>query len=381
MKRLFLSTSLVALASAASADAPRVVSDIAPVHSLVAQVMGDLGAPSLLVRPGASPHGYAMRPSEAAALSEADLIVIVGERLTPWLMRPIDALGDSAALLQLLEVDGITVLETRTGVTFERHSHDHGGHDHDHDHDHDHAHGDKDHDHDHDHAHGDKDHDHDHDHAHGDKDHDHDHDHAHDDHDHDHDHAHDDHDHDHDHAHDDHDHDHDHGPIDSHAWLDPANAALWLGAIAEQLAEIDPANAETYRANAAEGRAALASLQAEIAEALPAQSRDFIVFHDAYQYFESRFGISAAGSISLSEATPPSAARVAELNARITDLEIGCVFSEPQMNPGVINALNLPDTVRRLQIDPLGAAITPGADHYAATLRAVADSFAGCIGD
>jgi len=341
-------TALLLTSTAAMAEVPRVVTDIAPVHSLVAQVMGDLGQPDLLVRPGASPHGYSLRPTEARALDQADLVVMVGEGLTPWLMQPVQTLAGDAHLLELLGVEGATRLDRRKGATFERHSHGDGD----------------------DHGHGD----HDHDHAEADG-------HDHDDHDHDHDkadgHGHDDHDHDHARAHD-HD-DHDHGAFDSHAWLDPRNGAVWLDAIAGELAELDPENADTYRANAETGKAQLATLEADIAASLPENGTGFIVFHDAYQYFEARFGLAASGSISLSDATAPSAGRISELRDKIGDLGVTCVFTEPQFDPGIIAALGV-DDLNTAVLDPLGTfAFEPGADLYPQTLRAMGVAFAECL--
>ncbi|MGR3700170.1 MAG: metal ABC transporter solute-binding protein, Zn/Mn family, partial [Roseovarius sp.] len=111
------------LASGAMADAPRVATDIAPVHSLVARVMQGAGAPDVLVRPGASPHGYAMRPSEAAALEAADLVFWMGEGLTPWLEGAIDSLAAEAHVVALLGAADSRVLPFREGVEFAAHDH------------------------------------------------------------------------------------------------------------------------------------------------------------------------------------------------------------------------------------------------------------------
>ncbi|HAC48856.1 MAG TPA: zinc transporter, partial [Sulfitobacter sp.] len=114
------------LASAASplwADVPAVATDIAPVHALVSQVMEGVGTPDLIVPPRSSPHGYAMRPSEARSLSGADLVVWVGPLLTPWLADPLESLASSASHLALLEQPGTRVLAFREGSTFEAHDH------------------------------------------------------------------------------------------------------------------------------------------------------------------------------------------------------------------------------------------------------------------
>ena len=159
-KLLTLSVSAVLMGGTALADVPNVAVDIAPVHSLVARVMEGVGEPDLIVQPGASPHEYSLRPSEAAALQDADLIFWIGENLTPWMKDAVGTLATNASVTTLLETDGTTLLDFREGALFEAHDHDHGGHD---------DHGDEEHGHD---DHGDEEH------AEGDE-------HGHDDHDHD----------------------------------------------------------------------------------------------------------------------------------------------------------------------------------------------------
>ncbi|MEM8654964.1 MAG: zinc ABC transporter substrate-binding protein [Pseudomonadota bacterium] len=377
MRTLLPSTLVALLGSTALADAPRVVVDIAPVHSIVAAVMDGVGAPDLLIPAGASPHGYSLRPSEAQALSDADLVVWVGEGLSPWLEGPIETLAEKAHHVSLLGLPDTILLDIREGATFAAHDHDHGDHAHadkahdDHEgHDHKEAgHDDHDHDdHDHDeHAHDEHAHD-----AHGDKEAGHD-DHGHEDHDHDHA-AHDD---THEEAgHDDHGHAHADG-IDPHAWLDPRNAVIWAAALAEELAELDPGNAQAYADNAATFESNINAMIGDIEVKLTSvTSRDFVVFHDAYQYFETRFGLTAAGAISASDAEDPSPKRVAELREEIEQLGAVCALTEPQFNPGILNALG---DVRLGEIDPLGVAFEPGKDLYANVIRGMADSLTGCL--
>ena len=358
------------MATTALADAPRVATDIAPVHSLVSQVMKGVGEPDLIIPPSASPHGYAMRPSEARALSNAQLVVTVGHALTPWLEEPIENLAGEAVKLELMDISGMTLLSYREGDGFEAHDHDHGhGHGHDDHDDHDdHAEHDE-HDHDkhddHDHAKHEDDHD-DHDHA---KEEGHDHD--------DHDHAkHDDHD-----DHDEHDHAaHGEGETDPHIWLDPANGATALAAIAETLSEIDPENAATYQANAAEGQAVLATLTAEVqATVAPAAGKPFIVFHDAYQYFEGQFGLAAVASVLAGDAATPGAARMTELRDQVADAAAVCAFSEPQMNQGLLNTVVEGQGTKIAVLDPLGVDLPLGPDHYPTLLRNMAESLANCL--
>lgn len=370
-----LSVTAALMGGTALADVPNVAVDISPVHSLVARVMDGVGTPSLIVQQSASPHGYSLRPSEAAALQDADLVFWIGEDLTPWMEGAVETLAEDAAVTTLLEADGTTLLDFREGALFEAHDHgDHEGHE-DHDHD-DHAEAEEASHDDHDHDHDDHDHDHDHDH---DDDHAEAEEAAHDDHDHDHDHGDD-------HAHDDHDHDHDdhaghdHGEHDPHAWLSPQNASVWLNVIAGQLSAADPDNAGTYFANAAAAREEMEALSAEIAATLePVRGGSFIVFHDAYQYFETDFDFPASGAISLGDATDPSPARIAEIQERIQDEGVDCVLAEPQFNPGIVATVLDGTEANAGVIDPLGAELEPGPALYPQLLRNMAAAFAECL--
>ncbi|WP_386173775.1 zinc ABC transporter substrate-binding protein [Sulfitobacter sp. R86518] len=394
MRRL-LCTTLLFSAGLAHAEVPRVATDIAPVHSLVSMVMQGAGSPDLIIPPGASPHSYAMRPSEARAVAKADLVVWVGPSLAPWLEEPMSSLAQGAERLTLQDVEGIRLLTNRSGVAFEAHDHgDHEGHD-DHDGHDDHA-GHVDHE-GHDHSahegHGDhedhKDHDGHDDHA------------GHDDHgDHEgHDHAdhegHDDHKGHDDHAdHDGHDHEaheeadahegHNHAPgaLDPHIWLDPQNAIVWLDAIAVRLSAQDPENAELYADNAARAQAQLVDLQAGIqAELTPLRGQKFVVFHDAYHYFEARFDVEASAAISLSDGAAPSAARLAEVRDVVKDTQAACVFTEPQFNAGLVEALQDGTALKSASLDPIGAALEPGVDMYPALLRDLAAAFTSCLAE
>jgi zinc transport system substrate-binding protein len=311
--------SLLAVPCATALAAPPVVTDIAPVHALAARVMDGVATPELLIAPGTSPHGYSLRPSDARRLQDAQIIFWVGEALTPWLEDTLETLGQGATVAELMGADGTVLLPVRESARFE--AHDHGKPDAAHNHTHGHSHA-------HTHAHGAQDHD----------------------------------------------------GIDPHVWLDPMNARVWLGAMAEALATADPANAAAYRANAAAGQAEIDALVAEIGATLaPVAGRGFIVFHDAYQYFEARFGMQAAGAISLSDATTPSAARVAEIRETIVDLDALCVFSEPQFEPRLVATVTEATNARRGVLDPVGAALEPGAGFYPALLRGLAASMAECL--
>ncbi len=329
-----VSVAAILAGGTAIADVPAVAVDIAPVHSLVARVMQGVGEPSLIVKPGASPHEYSLRPSEANALQEADLVFWMGEDLTPWMENAVETLATNAAVTTLLEVDETNLLEFREGALFEAHDHDdHEDEDHD-DHDHD--------------EHAEKD------------------EHDHEEHD---DHA----------GHEGHE-GHDHGEHDPHAWLSPQNASAWLNVIAAQLSAADPENAGTYFANAAEGRAELETLVSDVDAILdPVRGGSFVVFHDAYQYFEADFDFAASGAISLGDASDPSPARIAEIQERIQEEGVDCVLAEPQFNPGLVATVLDGTEASTGVIDPLGAALEPGAGLYPLLITNMAQTLADCL--
>lgn len=332
MTRLLPAALACLLSSAALADAPKVVTDIAPVHSLVARVMDGLGTPELLVSSGQSPHTAALRPSQARALQGADLVIWIGPELTPWLEKPLATLAEGVTQVELLEVEGAAVRRYRDPgeeghEDHEEHDHeDHAGEDHE----------GRDHD---DHAEHDA-------HAEGE------------------------------------DHHHDHSGTDPHAWLDPANAQVWLSAIAENLAAKDADNAAAYRANAEAAITELTALTADLEKRLAgAKGLKVATFHDAYQYFEARFGIDSAGTLTLGDASSPSPARVAALRDTLAHDAIACVFTEPQFDTRLLEAAAEGSPAKIAVLDPLGANLEPGPELYRQLLTAMADSIAICLGE
>ena len=178
----------------------------------------------------------------------------------------------------------------------------------------------------------------------------------------------------------DHDHTHDHDATDPHAWLDPNNASVWLTRIAEVLSDLDPDNAARYAANADEAKARIAAEVEDAQDMLaPLAERNFIVFHDAYHYFEARFGIEATGALSLSDAVPPGPARVAEIRSDITDASVVCVFSEPQFSYGLVTTITDGTDVKTALLDPLGSGFEPGPDLYPSLIRDMATQFRDCL--
>uniref|UniRef100_UPI000AA99D28 zinc ABC transporter substrate-binding protein n=1 Tax=Pelagibacter ubique TaxID=198252 RepID=UPI000AA99D28 len=210
-----------------------------------------------------------------------------------------------------------------------------------------------------------------------------DHDHDHDDHgkkEDDHDHDHDDHgkkedDHD-DHGHDDHD-GHAHGEFDPHIWLDPINSKAILNEMAEHLIENDPKNEAKYKSNLAKALQEIDKLTIDVMTDL-SNSVSSIVFHDAYQYFEERFNVNVLGAFTVNTDVMPGAEQLAEIREIIEHDKVACVFSEPQFNPDIINAVAKDMKIKTGVLDPLGATLDPGKDLYFNLIRNMSASFKGC---
>lgn len=167
---------------------------------------------------------------------------------------------------------------------------------------------------------------------------------------------------------------------DMHLWLDPQNAKALLAEIEEVLSTADPENAERYEQNVKSAIAGIDALQAEIeAEIARVKGQPFIVFHDAYQYFENRFGIPASGSITVSPEVAPGAHRVAEMREKVERLGAICVFAEPQFEPKIINTVIEGTKARSGVLDPEGADIPNGPELYGTLLRNIAKSLRNCL--
>ena len=172
-----------------------------------------------------------------------------------------------------------------------------------------------------------------------------------------------------------------HGALDTHVWLDPRNAAAMARAIAAALVEADPENAAVYRANAARLDADLAVLERSLATRLaPVRDRPFVVFHDAYQYFEARFEVNAVGSITVSPESQPGAARLRELRQTVSSTGALCVFSEPQFEPRLVATVVEGTDARSGILDPLGADLPAGPEQYFSLMQAMTESLLACLG-
>ena len=341
--------SFLTLLSPANAEI-KVVASIKPIHSLASYLMDGVGTPDLIVDGYASPHGFALKPSHAKMLQEADIVFWVGEDLENFLEKPLGSIAKKAEKIELLQIKGLEILKFRERNIFDGHD-DHGHKDDDHD----------------DHAKKEDDHD---DHGHDDEHKDEHKEDGHDEHGHEDEHKED--------GHDEHGHEgHAHGEFDPHIWLDPLNAKVILKEMAEHLIENDEKNASTYKKNLKKGLKDLDKLVKNVKSDL---NKDFksIVFHDAYQYFENRFGVNILGAFTVNTDVLPGAEQLAEIREIIEHDKVTCVFSEPQFNPDIINAVAKDMNISTGVLDPLGATLDPGKDLYFDLIKNMSKSFKGC---
>jgi zinc transport system substrate-binding protein len=345
-----------------------VVSTIQPINSLVSAVIGNTGKNILLIPADVSPHDYKLKPSDTKKLQNANIIFFVSDHLESSVIKVFKNLPKNIKTVNLMEDAGIKHLAIRDNEAWERHDHDKHEKKHD-DHDHD--------------KHEKKHDDHDHDkHAKKHDDHDHDkHEKKHDDHDHDkHAKKHDDHDHDkHAKNHDDHD---DHEKEDDvHIWLSPDNAVKIIKKINKELSLFFPENAKTYDQNANQMIKRINQLKVELKNELSdIKDIPYVVFHDAYQYFETSFDLNAVGSVALEGDIASSPKQISFIKDKIVKLKASCVFQEPQFDSKLVKIVVEGTNAQIGTLDPLGVNIKRDKDFYLQLLRNMAKSLKDCLG-
>ncbi len=291
------------LPTAVHAEGVDVVVTIKPIHSLVAQVMEGVAAPTLLVEGSASPHSFSLKPSHIRAIDAAGVFIRVSERLEPFTGKIVRSLPESVRLVTLVDAPGIKLLSQRQTGTFERQRHDHDAPDHA-----------------------------------------------------------------------------DDASKDSHIWLDPDNAKAIGRYVGDVLSERYPQHAARFKANVERLAQQIDALTAELeATTKPLRGRPFIVFHDAYQYFDDRFDLDAVGSITVSPEVQPSAKRLTELRQKIRSLEAVCVFAEPLFQSRLVAALTEATDARAGTLDPEGMNLEPGPQLYFTLMRNLAGSLKACL--
>ena len=175
-------------------------------------------------------------------------------------------------------------------------------------------------------------------------------------------------------------HSHEHGEFDPHGWFDPENAKLWLGRIAAELTRLDPANADVFKRNALAGQqeidTAIEKIRARFSQL---DNPRFIVYHDAYQYFSSRFDVSTVGAISISDSSRPSVSRMAEVRNLFTREKVNCVIVDPLYNKGLVQAITGSVQARIVVIDPLAADFSLSSNLYTEWLLLAAEQLSECL--
>jgi zinc transport system substrate-binding protein len=306
--RVFVGCLAIFLLSTSALATPKVIASVAPVHSIVASVMGDIGTPELLLSGKNSEHTSSLSPQQISDLGKTDIVFMIGSGLE----HKLGQISGSEAVngkkfFALSDAPGIKTLKVRLGGAFEEH------------------------------------------------------------------------------------HDEEEElegeereeailKFDPHIWLDPENAKVMTNAVAAELSKIDPEHAKIYHAHAAAYIISLDQLAADIsAETKPIQNKPFIVFHDAYQYFETRFDLTAVGSISDVSAAAPSAKRLKEIKEKLEETNAICVFREPQFDAKYVTVVLEGSQARQGVLDPIGYDITPGPKAYAELLTKLAKGARDCL--
>ena len=297
----------------------KVVTTIKPLHSLISRIMETRGEPQLIIEGTNNPHTFVFKPSHANMIEEADIVFWIGEDLEAFMEKPLNSLAKNAKKIAFMDSDSIEKLKFREENIFDDHDDhdDHDGHDDEHE--------------------------------------------GHDDHD---DHA----------GHHD---GHNHGEFDAHIWLDPENAKEMVKIIRDELIKIDPDGQRQYSVNAAGATLELDNLINSVEKEL-SKDISYIVFHDAYQYFETRFGVKSAGALTLNPDVLPGAKQIADIQDLINDKGIKCIFSEPQYNPKIIETLGNDMNISTGVMDPLGAYIEAGPSMYSELINEIANSIKNC---
>lgn len=283
-----------------TSTSPRVLVSITPFYALVAAVMEGVGTPELLVKPGSSPHEYALRPSDMQRLIKADLIFWGGPLLETFLVKPLSNARKTQTIVEFDNTPKLLLLPLRHSAAWDPDEHEHG-------------------------------------------------------------------------------HEHDSNQ-DMHFWLDPNNAIILTDAIVAGLIKIDPNHADIYKKNAKILKQRLKKLDGNIADELKIiKTIPYIVFHDAYQYFERRYGLKGVGSITLNPEIPPSAKRLNTIRTTIEKSKAVCVFREPQFQPKLVDSIVEDLGVKTGELDPIGQASQNNPKGYFTLLENLAHAIKQCL--
>jgi len=282
---------------------PSVATSIKPVSMIVKAIAGDKVAIEQIVSNSASPHDFALRPSDLRKVINADLVVWVGESLEPFLEKPLHNSQHADTAIEWMSLveaagDHHESDKPKAVKSFESHGHGHGHH---------------------------------------------------------------------------------HDGLDPHVWLDIENAHILAEAVAEKLSLMLPEQASFFTQNLESFESALAKADAENKQSLlPLKDLNYVVFHDAYGYFEAHYDIAHIANISLSPERKPGAKKVVSIRSLMKDESVACIFSEVQFNPAIVNALVEGTSVKAIELDPLGASLALNETAYIAFIKQLGSQFSKC---
>nr|WP_232239562.1 zinc ABC transporter substrate-binding protein [Pseudomonas alkylphenolica] len=280
----------------------RVLASIKPLQQIAAAVQDGVGSPDVLLPPGASPHHYALRPSDVRKVSDVELLYWIGPDMEGFLPRVLK--GRSKTTVAVQDLPGLQL--RHFGEDSHSHEHDDDG--------------------------------------------------------------------------DEHDHDHRPGSLDAHLWLSSANARVIAAKMVADLSAADPANAARYQSNLKAFDARLDALDARLQKRLAGISgKPFFVFHEAFDYFESAYGLKHTGVFSVAAEVQPGAQHVAAMRKRLQAVGKTCVFSEPPMRPRLAETLTAGLPVTLAELDALGGTEPASAQGYEQLLEKLGNDLAGCL--
>ncbi len=276
------------------AHAVTVLTSIKPIQMITTELTEGVTAPDVLLQNNASPHDYALRPSDVQKVAAADLVIWYGHDLEPFLEKVVTDRGNT---LTLSQIPDLSLREFGS-----EHSHDHDGHD--------------------------------------------------------------------------------HGTHDPHFWLGVETVQQVANAIAHKLAEVDPVHADTYANNLKKFEVKLNATDSEIKQQLaPVKDKGYFVFHDAYGYFEERYGLNQMGHFTVSPDRKPGAKTLIRIRKTLGTGDVACVFSEPQFTPAVIESVMRGSDVRSGVLDPLGSEVEVKSGSYFEFLKGMSNSFSQCLSE
>ena len=278
----------------------RVLTSIKPLQQIAAAVQDGVGTPEVLLPPGASPHHYALRPSDVRRVADVDLLYWIGPDMEGFLPRVLKSRSKPSVAVQNL-----------TGLYLRHFGEDSHSHDEDDD---------------------------------------------------------------------DHDHDHRPGSLDAHLWLSSVNARVIAARMATDLSAADPANAARYQSNLKAFGERLDALDGRLKKRLSGVSgKPFFVFHEAFDYFESAYGLKHTGVFSVAAEVQPGAQHVAAMRKRLQEVGKTCVFSEPPLRPRLAETLTAGLPVTLAELDALGGTAPASAQGYEQLLETLGNDLAGCL--